>query len=99
MENEILDVEGQLQATLVPLCWSCDALMMPVVVPAAVVPEAEPEALAVAVGGMFLCQWGCVCMMFLRWECCHLVRCPCLVLQIHLQNKAVNIFIVYKRNG
>lgn len=99
MESEILDVEGQLQATLVPLCWSCDALMTPEVVPVAVVPVAEPGALAVAVGGMFPCQLGCVCMMFLRWECCHLVRCPCLVLETHLQNKAVNIFIVYKRHG
>lgn len=99
MESEILDVEGQLQATLVPLYWSCDALMMPVVVPVAVVPVAEPGALAVVVGGMFPCQWVCVCMMFLRWECCHLVRCPCLVLETHLQNKAVNIFIVYKRHG
>jgi len=99
VESEILDVEGQMQATLVPLCWSCDALMTPVVVPVAAVPVAEPGALAVAAGGMFPCQWGCVCMMFLRWECCHLVRCPCLVLGTHLQNKAVNIFIVYKRHG
>lgn len=86
MESEILDVEGQLQATLVPLCWSCDALTKPVVVPVAVVPVAEPGALAVAVGGMFPCQWGCVCTMFLRWECCHLVRCPCLVLETHHQD-------------
>ena len=55
MEGETLDVEGQLQATLVPLHWSCGALMMPVMVPAAAaVPVAEPGALTVAVGGMFL---------------------------------------------
>jgi len=118
-------VEGQLQATLVPLCSNCDAPMTPVVVLAVVVFVAELEvaaavaaaaaaaavavaAVAVAVaaaaaaaaaavvaaaGGMFLCQWGCVYMMFLRWECCHLERCPCLVPETHLQDNEMHKYI------
>jgi hypothetical protein len=46
-----------------------------------------------AAGGMFLCQWGCVYMMFLRWECCHLERCPCLVPETHLQDNEMHKYI------